>query len=149
MSTNVYQLSEIPQVLKFVRPETKPNTSLTKEVFERSQISVNSWKRVPYSAEDHACKVGLVLDNVIFLYGVLVKFHDHTSCDFWIDLAKKSLANLDHAEQYFTENQVYIWDTCLDLIKIRREQLLWILDEFERLEKIQVQVKNPHYGLLS
>jgi hypothetical protein len=143
MSTNTYQLSEIPQVLKFVRPETKPNTSLTKEVFEKSKISVNSWKRVPYSAEDHARNVGLVLDNVIFLYGVLDKFHDHTGCDYWINLAKKSLAILDRAEQYFTENQVYIWDTCLDLIKIRREQLLWILAEFERLEKIQVQVKNP------
>lgn len=145
MSTNVYQLSEIPQVLKFVRPETKPNTSLTKEVFEKSKVSVNSWKRVPYSAEDHALKVGLVLDNVIFLYGVLNQFHDHTSCDYWINLAKESLANLDRAEQYFIENQVYIWDTCLDLIKIRREQLLWILAEFERLEKIQVQERNSNH----
>ena len=143
MTTNIYQLSEIPQVLKFVRPETKPDTSLTKGVFEKSNTAVNSWKRVPYSAESHARTVGLVLDNVIFLYGVLNQFHDHRSCDFWINSAKESLASLDPAEQYFTENQVYIWDTCLDLIKIRREQLLWILAEFERLEKIQVQVKNP------
>lgn len=145
MSTNIYQLSEIPQVLKFIRPETKPNTSLTKEVFEKSKISVKSWKHVPYSAQDHACKVGLVLDKVTFLYGVLDKFHDHTGCDYWINLAKESLAKLDCAEQYFTENRVYIWDTCLDLIKVRREQLLWILAEFERLEKIQVQERNSNH----
>ena len=146
MSTNIYQLSEIPQVLKFVRPETKPNTSLIKEFFEKSKISVNSWKRVPYSAQDHACTVGLVLDNVICIYGILKQFHGHTSCAFWINSAKESLAKLDCAEQYFTENRVYIWDTCLDLIKIRREQLLWILAEFERLEEIQVQERNSkHY----
>ena len=145
MTTNIYQLSEIPQVLKFIRPETKPNSKAWSSVFEKTKNSVNSWKRVPYSAQDHACTVGLVLDNVIFLYGVLNQFHGHTNYDFWINLAKESLAKLDCAEQYFTENRVYIWDTCLDLIKIRREQLLWILAEFERLEEIQVQERNSNH----